>query len=237
MIDDIYLENTPTQQKDYRIEVKVRNNWLIKKIEAAGFESVNHFCKINKFNASRVGKFANLKLVPLNSEGKWNSLVLRMATALRCLPEDLFPPQHLKTALKKNKASFEAGVEEVAGFLTGSQEDARPALEHVLADEALETIEDCLNLLTPREERVMRLRFGLTPDGEEKTLAEVGALFGIFRERVRQIEAKAIRKMLRPGEHRKRLRDAASQLGVGLVKHGPAIDRRYIPEWKKEASE
>ena len=244
MIDDIYLENTPTQQKDYRIEVKVRNNWLIKKIEAAGFESVNHFCKINKFNASRVGKFANLKLVPLNSEGKWNSLVLRMATALRCLPEDLFPPQHLKTALKKNKASFEAGVEEVAGFLTGSQEDARPALEHVLSDEAVETIEDCLKKLSSREERVLRLRYGLTPDGEEKTLQEVGDVFDLSREQIRKIEAIAMRKMRLPWERgripreqQKRLREAASQLGVEPREHGPAVDRRYIPEWKKETSE
>lgn len=234
MIDEITLSEPSSSQKDYRIDVKVRNNWLLKKIEAAGFDSVNQFCKVNKFNASRVGKFANLTLPPINSSGKWDSLVVRMATVLRCMPEDLFPPQHLKTALKKNKASFEAGIEEVAGFLTGSQEDAKPALERVLSDEAIETISESLKLLTPREERVIRLRYGLTPDGEEKTLADVGKLFGVFKERIRQIEAKAFRKMRRRGGNQKRLLEAAAQLGAGPQKHGPAVDRKYVPEWKRE---
>lgn len=241
MIDDIDEFESTLRQKDYRIEVKVKNNFLLSKIESAGFDSVAQFCKANKFCASHVGKFANLKEIPINSRGKWNNIVLKMATALNCLPEDLFPPQHLRTALKKNKASFEAGIEEVAGFLTGSQEDARPALEHILTDEAFDTISDCLKRLSSREERVLRMRYGLTPDGEEKTLQEVGELFDVSREQIRIIEARAMRKMrLRwergkiPAEQQKRLREAASQLGVNSRQHGPAIDRRYIPEWKKK---
>ena len=64
------------------------------------------------------------------------------------------------------------------------------------ADRAMvaQQINLALKSLTPREEKVIRLRFGLD-DGRPRTLEEVGRDFGVTRERVRQIEAKAIRKL------------------------------------------
>ena len=63
-------------------------------------------------------------------------------------------------------------------------------------------MEEVLNTLTPRETRVIRLRFGLD-DGRSRTLEEVGAEFGVTRERIRQIEAKAIRKLRHPNRSNK----------------------------------
>ena len=54
-----------------------------------------------------------------------------------------------------------------------------------------------LDTLTPREEKVLRLRFGLD-DGHQRTLEEVGKEFNVTRERIRQIEAKALRKLRHP---------------------------------------
>jgi RNA polymerase primary sigma factor len=65
-----------------------------------------------------------------------------------------------------------------------------------------EKLEEVLGTLTEREERVLRLRFGLG-DGYPRTLEEVGSVFNVTRERVRQIEAKAIRKMRHPTRSRK----------------------------------
>ena len=59
--------------------------------------------------------------------------------------------------------------------------------------------------LSPRERDVLRLRFGLD-DGRQRTLEEVGQLFGVTRERIRQIEAKALRKLRHPNRSR-RLRE------------------------------
>ena len=60
----------------------------------------------------------------------------------------------------------------------------------------------CSSTLTPREEKVLRLRFGLE-DGRSRTLEEVGKEFNVTRERIRQIEAKALRKLRHPSRSKK----------------------------------
>jgi RNA polymerase primary sigma factor len=75
------------------------------------------------------------------------------------------------------------------------------ATNEMLKDE----ISQVLETLTEREEKVIRLRFGLE-DGKPRTLEEVGQMFGVTRERIRQIEAKALRKLRHPSRSRK-LRD------------------------------
>jgi len=76
------------------------------------------------------------------------------------------------------------------------------AASHTLLKEQLGEV---LETLTPREEKVLRLRFGLE-DGRSRTLEEVGKEFNVTRERIRQIEAKALRKLRHPSRS-KRLRD------------------------------
>jgi len=65
-----------------------------------------------------------------------------------------------------------------------------------------ERLSDVLGTLTPREQEVLTLRFGLG-DGYSRTLEEVGKKFKVTRERIRQIEAKALRKMRHPTRIRK----------------------------------
>lgn len=242
MYDDID-DREVSSQKDYRIDVKVRNNWLLKKIEDAGYDSVNQFCKAHKLCPTRVGKFINLKETPINENGQWRFVFKKIADALRCLPDQICPPQHLRSALRKNSASFDAGIDEVAGFLTGAYEDARPALEKIISDEARETLYECMSHLTPREERVIRARFGMTNDGKERTLAEAAKELDVTRERLRQIEIKALRKLRLPTVYgisqkkREELRMAAESIGIYRKTNEKAVDRKYVPEWKKKENE
>ena len=73
------------------------------------------------------------------------------------------------------------------------------AASHTLLKEQLSEV---LDTLTPREEKVLRLRFGLE-DGRSRTLEEVGKEFNVTRERIRQIEAKALRKLRHPSRSKK----------------------------------
>ena len=91
----------------------------------------------------------------------------------------------------------------VADFI---KDDSNMSPEEYTTNELLkDEISDALLTLTDREEQVLRLRFGLE-DGNCRTLEEVGNMFGVTRERIRQIEAKALRKLRHPSRSRK-LRD------------------------------
>jgi len=86
------------------------------------------------------------------------------------------------------------------------QDDDSPAPHDSAAYTLLkEQLEDVMNTLTPREAKVLKLRFGLE-DGKARTLEEVGREFEVTRERIRQIEAKALRKLRHPSRSKK-LRD------------------------------
>ena len=84
-------------------------------------------------------------------------------------------------------------------------EDAPAPAEAASFSLMREQLMDVLDTLTPREEKVLRLRFGLE-DGRQRTLEEVGKEFEVTRERIRQIEAKALRKLRHPSRSKK-LRD------------------------------
>lgn len=86
------------------------------------------------------------------------------------------------------------------------EDDSMPAPADAASHQLLkEQMQEILEQLTERERRVLEMRFGLT-DGIGRTLEEVGQEFGVTRERIRQIEAKALRKLRHPQRSRK-LRD------------------------------
>jgi RNA polymerase primary sigma factor len=81
-------------------------------------------------------------------------------------------------------------------------EDASAPAEAASANLLREQLSEVLGTLTEREAKVLRLRFGLE-DGRPRTLEEVGKEFDVTRERIRQIEAKALRKLRHPSRSKK----------------------------------
>ncbi len=120
------------------------------------------------------------------------------------------PPAKVREVIKVAQlpVSLESPIGEEEDSHLGDFIEDRNALPPVdAASKQLlkEQIDEVLSGLTPREQRVLRLRFGLE-DGRSRTLEEVGQEFNVTRERIRQIEAKALRKLRHPSRSRK-LRD------------------------------
>jgi RNA polymerase primary sigma factor len=109
----------------------------------------------------------------------------------------------LKIAQEPVSLETPIGEEEDSHLGDFIPDDDAPAPAEAAAFTMLrEQLVDVLDTLTPREEKVLRLRFGLD-DGRVRTLEEVGKVFNVTRERIRQIEAKALRKLRHPSRSKK----------------------------------
>ncbi|WP_283573439.1 RNA polymerase sigma factor RpoD [Ligilactobacillus aviarius] len=131
------------------------------------------------------------------------------------IPEEIgaemdMPTQKVRDILKiaQEPVSLETPIGEEDDSHLGDfieDQDATSPADHAAYELLKEQLNDVLDTLTDREENVLRLRFGLD-DGRTRTLEEVGKVFGVTRERIRQIEAKALRKLRHPSRS-KQLRD------------------------------
>ena len=131
------------------------------------------------------------------------------------IPEEIgaemdMPTQKIRDILKiaQEPVSLETPIGEEDDSHLGDfieDQDATSPADHAAYELLKEQLNDVLDTLTDREENVLRLRFGLD-DGRTRTLEEVGKVFGVTRERIRQIEAKALRKLRHPSRS-KQLKD------------------------------
>ena len=134
----------------------------------------------------------------------------REVSAAEVAKEVNMTPDRVRDIMKiaQDPISLETPVGEEEDSHIGDfiEDQESPAPAEAASYELLrEQLNEVLHTLTPREEQVLRLRFGLE-DGRQRTLEEVGQQFNITRERIRQIEAKALRKLRHPSRSKK-LRD------------------------------
>lgn len=186
---------------EYRIEIKVKNNLLYSAVMAYGYPSLLQFCEKEKVAYGSLGSLINMTKSALDSQGNFTPFVLKLCEKLRKLPEELFSATQLETELETNKFTKTVQEAEMRFMLENQQEVLSPdmLLQH---DQMIEETNKLVETLTPREQKVINLRFGL--DGTHAhTLEEVSKIFGVNRERIRQIEAKALRKLRHPSRAEK----------------------------------
>jgi RNA polymerase sigma factor (sigma-70 family) len=120
----------------------------------------------------------------------------RIAGALNLEPREVAPPELLGTSVPTTFVRIaEMAPENLLAMEDRIVSSLPGPLENVEAAETADRIRDVLDTLTYREQEIVKLRYGLGDDRQAYTLEEVGRIFKVTRDRVRQVEMKALRKM------------------------------------------
>lgn len=185
---------------EYRVKITVRNNLLMTAIEEAGYKSQSDFAKAIGSTPTKVNALVAMREPPLNMSGEFSEVAKLVMEALGACPTDLWTEQQLTLQLRKNSADMKMGANTLRLMMADPNDPA--LLENDVDDMGLfraelkDVMTDMLDSMTPREAKVLRLRFGI--GCEEHTLEDAAKVFGCTRERIRQIEARALRKMRHP---------------------------------------
>jgi len=170
---------------DYRVRVTIRNNRILKAIEAKGFSSVQKFCEQYKLNYVGVNSIINGSREPLSEKGEIKELVKEILDILEISLDKAFTEKQLK-GFKKNSFTIEAKESQLIQIA-----EMKKPLEISLMEKDIRTLIDTYVYSLPEKHRkVVR---GVIY--ENRTLDDLGTELKVSRERVRQIFKKAILKL------------------------------------------
>ncbi|MHC4158881.1 MAG: sigma-70 family RNA polymerase sigma factor [Planctomycetota bacterium] len=173
---------------DYSVTVTVKNNYLLTAMREAGYETSAALSRATGVHQITISKFLNLKLTPYSSKGVRKGIA-KISEHLKKLPEDLFPPKHIEDPLKTNKQTITLYQDQIKS-IAGSQ-DYPQMIEF---KESADSIKQTIAKLRQREQLVINKRFGLNGE-RECTLEEMAKELNVTRERIRQIEKRALLRL------------------------------------------
>jgi len=200
--------------KEYRVKVSVRNNLLLSAIEAAGYAEYGglaRFCRENDMEPNDLSGLISMRHRPINQHGEFIPAAKTIMEALGACPSDLWADEQLMMKLKRNTGETTMDFGAVQAMLEQhteamslpSPEDVYEANEEtrlvkqVLLGKHIPTDARSAYKLSTKEIAVLSMHHGISGN-DPKTLAEIGAEFGVTQERVRQIEGRALRKLRHP---------------------------------------
>lgn len=177
--------------KEYNIKLHIRNNLILKKIENMGYKSVASFCRDYGLKDQKLNELISFKIPIFYKNGKINPFIENLLDIFQCALNDLYTSEQLKLDLKGKKTTLELNHSEIKSLYFPREFES---MEDLTNFKRLPNIlNEVLDTLTPRESKVIKKRFF-----EDKTLEEVAKDLGVTRERIRQTEAKALRKLRHP---------------------------------------
>lgn len=218
--------------KDYEITVKVRNNYLLRAIAAQGYKSLAEFCRHCNVSYPALSQFVNLSRVPLVvscGKEKWSESVIEIADALQTVPENLFPPQHIRKCLASHRSTVEANAADLEFMLL--QSESTRSEKRMESKDLTKTLGDIIDTLPTKEQLVIKSRYL-----DDQTFEEAGQTYGVSRERIRQLEARALRNMKR-GLNGDRLQQFRTNPDCTDNTPGELRVKRRVKEWNQHLQE
>ena len=179
--------------KDYRLKITIRNDRILSKIESLGYISVRKFCKQFDLEYQRTTEIINGKLKPFNSKGTTIKICDQLLSILGLELHDAFTDRQLQGFNK-------------TGFMLKLKEKEMLELVDPVQNQEIKIIENDVQKkianamstrLDDRQRKILSLKYGFNGHIEH-TLDEIGKMFSISRERVRQIVAKSERMLKHP---------------------------------------
>jgi RNA polymerase sigma factor (sigma-70 family) len=197
---------------DLRLELKIKNNRIFQqarvmldKDEITQADIARH-CKVTQ---AEIGWYLNFKISPLikntnirgpiaecqcvSPDHSWSKRAIKIANALNVLPEYLWP-EYFREA-RKNTFVAEMNAVDLLEALVDEKQILTPE-ERLVENETMQLIRSKLATLTPKEEKIIRMLFGIGEDQQRPMF--VASDFGVSRTRLDQIKKKALRKLRHP---------------------------------------
>jgi RNA polymerase sigma factor (sigma-70 family) len=183
---------------DYRVKITIRNDRLLKAIEDAGYKSSREFAIHNAINYERVGRLIRGSEKPIDKYGNITKNCSEILSLLNKTLKECFTERQLE-GFKKNTFETKVAEEQLMQLVNPVKSHELKIIEQ---DVQFSLSEIFSKYLTPREEKILRMRFGIGLNTDH-TYEEISLDCQISKERVRQIEQRAIRKLKHPSVVRK----------------------------------
>ena len=180
---------------DYRVRISIRNERLLSAIEEAGYPSARQCSIANGYKDYIIGHLVNGSIKPL--EAKTDKPTKFCKEVLKILGkniEDCFTPRQLQ-GFKKSSYQIKVDEKELKQLVSEHKNEGHSLLESELDRK----ITQVLSIrLTPREEKIVRLHYGIGSETTPQTFQEISLIFAVGQNRIKQICDKAIRKLQHP---------------------------------------
>jgi RNA polymerase sigma factor (sigma-70 family) len=193
--------------KDYALQIKIKNNYLLQMMKRRDITTVAELSRQSGVGQSALCSLLGLKLPAYGLSGKLLPCVIKLCEFFDCLPEDLFPEQHLQESLPINKVLIEANAEDLIplSMRLASQDPLDLLMQEEEEERTTSRVAEVVAGLSLRDRVIIKHRDGLG-GGNSATLKEVGERLAMSATNVKQLELRGLRKLRHPSRALRELR-------------------------------